>query len=132
VRTTAAAPDSRHVAEVRLSPCGTSWCESLWLGADAGSATLLAMLPPDRERGGEIAWSKDGRRVAFLINGHQLRIFDAGTRAPAGQVDLVPADGPPTSRIARGVTFSDNGAAITFDDCPRQTSGCRPGLVALR
>lgn len=126
------APDSSRVAAVRLAPCGTAWCEGLWLGTDAAGATLLTTLPPDREHAGEIAWSKDSRRVAFLINGHQLRIYDAQTRAPAGQLDLVPADATPSTRIARGVTFSDNGAAITFDDCPRHTSGCRPGLIAMR
>jgi hypothetical protein len=70
--------------------------------------------------------------VAFLVNGQQLRIYDAQTRTPAGQLDLVPADATTSTRIARGVTFSDNGAAITFDDCPRGTAGCRPGLVAVR
>ncbi len=126
------APDGSQAAAVRLEPCGTAWCEGLWLGADAASATLVTTLRPDREHAGEIAWSKDSRRVAFLINGHQLRIYDAQTKAPAGQLDLVPADATPSTRIARGVTFSDNGAAITFDDCPRDTSGCRPGLVAMR
>jgi hypothetical protein len=126
------APDASRTAAVRLAPCGTAWCEGLWLGTDAASATLLATLAPDREHAGEIAWSNDSRRVAFLINGQQLRIYDAQTRAPAGQLDLVPADATPSTRIARGVTFSDNGAAITFDDCPRYTAGCRPGLVAVR
>jgi hypothetical protein len=126
------APDGSHIAAVRLAPCGTAWCEGLWLGADPASATLVTTLQPAREHAGEIAWSKDSRRVGFLINGHQLRIFDAQTKAPAGQLDLLPADATPTTRIARGVTFSDNGAAITFDDCPRDTSGCRPGLVAMR
>ena len=51
---------------------------------------------------------------------------------PAGLIDLVPADANPSTRIARGVTFSDNGAAITFDDCPRDRSGCRPGLLGIR
>jgi hypothetical protein len=120
------------VAVVRLTRCGTAWCESLCLGPDADSAAPLATLAQDTERASEIAWSKDGRRVAFLINGHQLRVYDARTKAPAGQLDLVPADGSPPTRIARGVTFSDNGAAITFDDCPRDRSGCRPGIAAVR
>ena len=38
----------------------------------------------------------------------------------------------PSSRLARGVTFSQNGAAVTFDDCPRGRSGCKPGLAAVR
>jgi hypothetical protein len=30
------------------------------------------------------------------------------------------------------VTFSQNGAAVTFDDCPRGHSGCKSGLAAVR
>ena len=126
------APGGANVAAVRLTRCGADWCESLWLGPNEDSATLVATLPHASERAGEIAWAKDGSRVGFLINGYQLRIYDAATRRPAGQVELIVPDGPPTTRIARGVTVSDNGAAVTFDDCPRDRSGCRPGLTALR
>ena len=31
----------------------------------------------------EIAWTPDGFRVGFVINGYQLRIFDARTRRSA-------------------------------------------------
>ena len=127
-----ASPDRRLAAEVRITRCGDAWCHSLWTGPAGEPLALVATLPHGTERADEIAWTADGRRVAFLVNGHQLRIYDAATRAPAGLLDLVPADGPPTSRVARGVTFSDNGQAITFDDCPRNRSGCRSGLVALR
>ena len=125
------APDAAHVALVRLVPCAEHWCQSLWIGTTAASATRVAMLPPDTERCDEIAWSRDGTRAAFLIDGYQLRVYDARTNAPAGLMDLQPRDATPTTRIARGITFSDNGAAITFDDCPRDRSGCRPGLMAL-
>jgi hypothetical protein len=126
------APDAGRVAEVRLVPCDTAWCESLWIGRTADAATRIVTLPQGLERCDEIAWTRDGRRVAFLINGYQLRLYDAATHAPAGLVDLVPADAKPTTRIARGVTFSDNGAAVTFDDCPRDRSGCKPGLLGIR
>jgi hypothetical protein len=126
------APDAKHVALVRLTRCGQEWCESLWVGTSPDAASQIATLPHDAERCGEITWTKDGKRVGFVINGAQLRLYDAQTHAPAGQFDLVPRDTQRTSRIARGVTFSDNGAAITFDDCPRDQSGCRPGMVALR
>ena len=71
-----------------------------------------------REPGEEIAWTRDGSRVAFLINGYQLR-SSTRTAAPAGRHQLVEPRRVPNAVIARGVTFSDNGAAITFDDCPR-------------
>ncbi|MGH9370167.1 MAG: hypothetical protein ACRD15_01405 [Vicinamibacterales bacterium] len=131
VVTSEVAPDRAHVAAVRLIACGSEWCDSLWLGPNAESATLIATLPYATERATEIAWLKDAKRVAFLINGYQLRLYEAQTRTPAGQFDLIPPDTQPTTRIARGVTFSDNGAAITFDDCPRDRSGCRPGLVGV-
>ena len=127
-----AAPGAGGVAFVRLTPCGTGWCESLWVGASVDNANRLVTLPQNGERCDDIAWSRDGKRVAFLINGYQLRLYDAQSLAPAGLVDLVPADAKPTTRIARGITFSDNGAAVTFDDCPRDRSGCRPGMLGLR
>ena len=126
------APGNARVAFVTAERCDDGWCEHLWVGATADNATRLAALPQQVERSSEIAWTRDGGRVAFLINGQQLRVYDASSLAPAGQVDLVPADGQPPTRVARGVTFSDNGAAITFDDCPRDRSGCKPGLVAVR
>jgi hypothetical protein len=125
------APDAAHVAAVRLEPCGVAWCESLWIGSNLDTATRIVTLPGGEERCDEIVWTRDGKRVAFLINGYQLRLYDARTHAPSGLVDLVPADARPTTRVARGLTFSDNGAAITFDDCPRNRSGCRPGMLAI-
>lgn len=125
-----AAPDGRAVAEVRLTRCGGEWCHTLWVGPADGAA-LLATLPAGSERCDEIVWSPGGTRTGFLVNGSQLRLYDAATHAPAGQLDLVPAEATP-ARLARGVTFSENGAAVTYDDCPRDRSGCRPGIVAIR
>jgi hypothetical protein len=126
------APDAGGVAQVRLAPCGSEHCQTLWVGKTPDTTTQLATLQPAAERAEEIVWSRDGKRVGFLINGYQIRLYDAQSHAPAGQINLVPADTTPTTRIARGVTFSDNGAALTFDDCPRDTSGCRPELVGIR
>lgn len=127
-----ATQDGSKVALVRLVPCDAGWCESLWIGATPDAATRVVTLPRGEEHCDEIAWTRDGARVAFLINGYQLRLYDARSHAPAGLVDLVPADARPTSRLARGLTFSDSGAAITFDDCPRGKSGCKPGMLAIR
>ena len=126
------APDAHHVAAVRLERCGPSWCESLWVGPTPEGLRRIVTLAADTERCTEIAWTRDGKRVAFLVNGSQLRLYNADTDAPAGLLDLIPNDSQPTARIARGVTFSDNGAAITFDDCPRERSGCRAGIVAVK
>ena len=126
------APTANRTAAVKLTRCEAGWCESLWAGSTPDTMTLVATLPPGAERCTEIAWSRDASRVGFVINGQQLRLYDASTNAPAGLIDLVARDADPSTRIARGLTFSDNGAAITFDDCPRDRSGCRPGMVALR
>ena len=126
----AAAPGGGK-AEVRVDRCGSGWCEGLWVGRSNEEPVRVAQLSKG-ERTDEIVWTADGKRVAFLVDGHQLWICDAVKQAPAGRINLVEGDGPPTTRVARGVTFSANGAAITFDDCPRGRSGCKPGMVAIR
>jgi hypothetical protein len=126
----AAAPGGNLVAFVQNS-CADAPCETLWIGPSRDEAVEIASLAPGTERCTEIAWTKDGSRAAFLIDGYQLRLYDAKTHLPAGQIDLISPDGRPSSRIARGVTFSDNGKAVTFDECPRAHSGCRAGLVAV-
>jgi hypothetical protein len=126
-----ASPTGRGSAQVRVAPCGSDSCESLWLGPAADDVRQLTMLSKGQHCD-EVAWQADGSRVGFLVDGYQLRMYDARTRTPAGQINLVDPDGPPTTRIARGLTFSTTGSAITFDDCPRGRSGCRPGMVAIR
>lgn len=129
----AASPaNASAIALVRKQPCPGGWCETVWLGATRKDAVQVAALAPGSEHCDEIAWAADGFRVGFVINGYQLRIFDGVARKPVNQVNLIEPDGTPTSRIVRGVTFSQNGAAVTFDDCPRGRSGCRSGLVAVR
>ena len=85
-----------------------------------------------RERCEGIAWSADGYRMGFLVNGYELRVFDSEPRRQVAQLNLVEPDGVPSSRIARGITFSSNGTAVTYDDCPRNTSGCKSGLAGIR
>lgn len=124
--------DRAGVAFARDRLCETAPCESLFVGPAIDSASELEVLADGQEQCDEIAWTKDGRRVAFLINGRQLRIYDAGTRQPAGKVNLFVDEPATANRIARGITFSDNGAAVTFDDCPRDHAGCRAGMVGIR
>ena len=126
------APSGDGVAFVLEGRCAAGICQSLWVGPTRRSARRVQTLAGDSETADEIAWTPDGGRVAFLINGFQLRVFDAHTGANLGAVNLIEPDASPSTRIARGVTFSSNGAAITFDDCPRTHSGCRAGLTAIK
>jgi hypothetical protein len=121
-----------RIAFIRKAPCAGGWCETIWLGKTKESAAQVASLAANTEHCDEIAWAGDGYRVGFVINGYQLRIFDPDSRTLVGQVNLLDPDGTPSSRIARGITFSQTGAAVTFDDCPRGHSGCKSGLAAVR
>jgi hypothetical protein len=120
------------VAFVRERLCDTGRCQTLWIGETEDTAVEVSSLAGSHELVEEIAWAEDGYRVGFVVNGYQLRIFDGNTREQVGVVDLIDAQGTPTTRMVRGVTFSETGAAVTFDDCPRSTSGCKSGLAAVR
>jgi hypothetical protein len=129
----AASPShAQKIALVKKQPCAAGWCETLWLGNTRADVVKVAELTARTEHCDEIAWASDGYRVGFVINGYQLRIFDGVARKPVNQVNLIEPDGTPSSHIVRGVTFSQNGAAVTFDECPRGRSGCKSGLVAVR
>jgi hypothetical protein len=128
----ATAPSRDAVAYVYEGRCSAGRCQALYVGPTMGDARRVETLNGGSETADQIAWTPDGGRVGFLVNGYQLRVFDARTGANLGAVSLIEPDASPPSRIARGVTFSSNGAAVTFDDCPRTHSGCRPGLVALK
>ena len=125
-------PARDAVAFVLEGRCAAGRCQSLWVGPDTKRASRVQALSGPSEEAGEIAWTADGSRVGFLINGYQLRVFDGRTGASLGAVAIIDPDGFPSSRIARGVTFSGNGHAITFDDCPRAHSGCKPGMLAIK
>jgi hypothetical protein len=123
--------EAARIAFVRESPCATGRCQTLWIGTTREDARQVAALDA-KERCEGLAWAKDGFRVGFVINGYHLRIFDGESGQQVAGVNLFEPTGTPSTRIARGVTFSDNGAAVTFDECPRDHSGCRPGLTAVR
>jgi len=129
---TSTSPSRNAVAYIFEARCSTGICQSLFVGPTSRTARAVETLRGDAERADQIAWTPDGGRVGFLVNGYQLRIFDAHTGTNLGAVSLIEPDASPPSRIVRGVTFSANGAAVTFDDCPRTHSGCRPGLVGLK
>jgi hypothetical protein len=126
------APGGGGVAYVLEGRCAAGLCQSLWIGSTVKNAKAIETLSGAAEQADEIAWTPDGGRVAFIVNGYQLRLFDAHTGQNLGAVAIIDPDGFPSSRIARGVTFSTNGASITFDDCPRDHSGCKAGFLAIK
>jgi len=125
-------PSRDAVAFVLEGRCAAGRCQSLWIGPDTKRARRVQTLSGPGEQADEIAWTPDGARVGFVINGYQLRLFEARSGTSLGAVAIIDPDGFPSSRIARGVTFSNNGAAVTYDDCPRGHSGCKPGVLAIK
>jgi hypothetical protein len=121
-------PDRSRVALARDVSCSSGACQELRLGTSDETSTALTVL--DNRTCEEIAWTPDGTRVAFLIDGSEIAIYDAQSAKLAGTVRLMTAEAAQT-RVARGITFSENGRAATFDDCPRGKSGCRAGVVGV-
>ena len=77
----------------------------------------------------EIIWAPDGSLAGVILGGMTLAVIDPEGPRILYELPLVePRDG---SRVARGVGFSANALAITFDDCPRRGAGCRPRFMAL-
>jgi hypothetical protein len=126
----AASGDGAHVAWASERACAGRPCQTLWIGASRRSATKVATLPP-AARCDEIVWTRNGRRVAFLLDGAELRFYDAASLLPSGTLILIQPQTGPTPRLVRGVTFSENDRAITYDDCPRGRSGCRAGFASV-
>jgi hypothetical protein len=124
-------PSGELVAYVLEARCALGRCQSLKIGT-ADNARVVETLNLQSEEADEIAWTPDGGRVAFLVNGYQLRVFDAHTGANLGAVTLIQPDKSPSSRIARGVTFLSTGTSVAFDDCPRDRAGCQPAILAIR
>jgi hypothetical protein len=132
VAATATAPDKSRVATAREKPCGEPgrWCSELSIGPSRESGTVVAAYDDPAVTCDEIVWTPDGKRVGFVMRGRELRLFDPVSLREIGLVRLVTDEAAQTRR-ARGVTFSENGRAVTFDDCPRGQSGCRAGVVGI-
>jgi uncharacterized low-complexity protein len=124
----AVSPDKSRTAVAVEVRCPEGTCQELRLGASEDSASTATVL--SNRSCSEIVWTPDGNRVAFLIDGSEMSIYDAQTAKLAGTVRLLTAEALET-RMARGITFSENGRAATFDDCPRTHSGCRAGFVGV-
>ena len=125
----ASSPDRSRVAVAATRPCAPAGeCGALRIGSSEDNSTVVHALEGSTCE--EVVWTPDGTRVGFVIDRNQLMLFDAATLKHAGTIRLL-TDEAAQSRIVRGVTFSENGRAVTFDDCPRAHSGCRAGVVGV-
>jgi hypothetical protein len=121
-------PDRAHVGIVYERPCSRGRCQELRIGANDASAKTVESLTG--QSCDQITWTPDGKRVAFVIDGKAVQMYDPQSLKLAGTVGLL-SDEAAQTRVARGITFSENGRALTFDDCPRAHSGCRAGVVGV-
>ena len=84
---TATPPSMERVALVRERPCDGGRCQTLWLG-EATDKAVEMLAAAGGEKVEEIAFSADGSLVGFLVNGYQLRVFEAESRLPRATVEL--------------------------------------------
>ena len=116
-----------HVRVARKFSPGS--IEQRVLVGPADSETEVRRLGDQTGLADEIAWTADGSLAGVLINGSKLMVIEAAPRRVLYELPLLEKqDG---SRQARGVGFSANAMAITFDDCPRVGAGCRARFMAL-
>ena len=126
----AASPDGSRIAAAFERPCAEIVCGELRAGPAAGESAATTFDTYRDSTCDEIVWTPDGKRIGFLMTGQQLVLYDAQTLKHLGNIRLLTQEAAATRR-ARGVTFSENGRALTFDDCPRSHSGCRAGVVGV-
>lgn len=126
----AGSADGAHVAWASDRRCLRGPCQTLWIGTSRSDGKKVSTLEPG-SRCDEIVWTRDGRRVAFLVNGAELYFYDPSSLMPAGKITLIQPQGGAVQRLVRGVTFSENGRAITYDECPHGRSGCRAGFASV-
>lgn len=94
----------------------------------AGERVEVRALSAD-EQAGDVVWSPDGSLAGVVVNGATLVAIDPA--APRVIYELALLEQRDGTRMARGLGFSANTMAVTFDDCPRRGAGCRARLMAL-
>lgn len=124
-------PDARWVATARTHWSPDPPFESLWLGRFSEQLEKIQVLGEDSQWCSAIVWSEDSRRVAFVINGAEALVVEAGSRDQRQRVQLVPDDSYPTTREVRTLRFSEDGQSLVFRDCLRSGSECRDKQVRI-
>jgi hypothetical protein len=118
-------PDRQQIAEVRSHWSLDPPSQSLWIQTEGEAPRKLVKLGEDSESCWKILWGSDSSRVAFLINGVRLDIYDVKSAALIKKVPLIPPDQDPWYRSIRDVRFSAAEDAIEFHDCPRSDANCQ-------
>jgi Tol biopolymer transport system component len=90
---------------------------------DVAAGTLRRL--DDTLGAGELAWSPEGRRIAYTAPDLKLRVFDVET----GREDILTA--PYASIHGIGAVWSPGGETIAYQRCPGSCSGERTAVVLL-
>lgn len=125
--TSSVSPDGRYTALVRqrLNPDPPD--DHLYLGVTGVPPRHLMALAPDSDWCRTIIWTRDSRRVGFVIRDQRLAVFDTETGELTAMVVLVEADGYPGSQEARHITFNDDGSAVSFERFDRPMTRLKRG-----
>lgn len=124
VRLQVPSPDGQLMAEVRSHWTIDPPLQSLWLRHDGAAAERLAELAADSEWCDQVIWTQDTARVAFLINGVRLDVYDVEGMDLVRRVPLVAVDGYPGSKEVRALRFAPDGRAVQFRECRRSRPEC--------
>jgi hypothetical protein len=93
-RLKAMSPNGDLIAEVRSHWTLDPPAQSLWI-TKGGKAERLARLGEDSEWCNEIVWSPDSSKVAFVISGKRLDVYDPQSLSLIRRAPLMEADDYP-------------------------------------
>lgn len=129
VATRASSPDGAFTAEVlnRLSIDPPSQFLAL---RSADGRVILRRLAEDQDWCDTIVWSADSRRVAFLVQGIEVDVYDTSGQAIL-RTDLDARGGYPPDQVVRSLAFTDDGRELGFEVCERGSSRCEPATSIL-
>ena len=127
------APDTHHVAARAPGALRDGLVREAGIGADRRRrASRSRRCRREANGAARSSGRRDGKRVGVRDQRPPAAALRSGrrTRRPARSIWCrATAIRRPGSRA--GMTFSENGAAMTFDDCPREKSGCQPRMLAI-
>jgi Tol biopolymer transport system component len=121
-------PDGRWIAYTRQRSLGNAEDMEVWLVPSAGGAAKRLTSGDDQVAGAEIAWSPDGRTIAFFGKDGTLRSIPAsgGTARVLGEVGR-------SLLQHRGLSWSPDGTRLAYTDFERvlivSASGGKPEVV---